>query len=97
MTCNDCIHFDACRNLLEAFSPEYKGKSLTFTKACKHFKNKADFVEMVRCRDCVFRVSIGEGVYTYKGEEAKECVWHNRGCYEDDFCSSGIRKERRDT
>ena len=95
MTCNDCIHFDACRNLLEAFNPEYKGKSLTFTKACKHFKNKADFVEVVRCKDCKHC----ELRYPAKaiGEEAIEgyyCYPNQRYVKSTEFCSYG---ERRDT
>ena len=46
VTCKDCIHFDACRNILELFAPKYKGKNMTFTKRCAKFKNKADFVEV---------------------------------------------------
>ena len=52
MTCNDCIHEEACRGMMEAVgysvSTEYKGCA----DRCETFKNKADFVEVVRCRDC---------------------------------------------
>ena len=42
MTCTDCIH----RNVCKAYDPE---EPECF---CNHFKNKADFVEVVRCKDC---------------------------------------------
>ena len=46
MTCKDCIHWDACKNLLEKIAPAYKGKNLVFSFACNHFKNKADYVKV---------------------------------------------------
>ena len=46
MTCNECLHFESCRNILEFFAPKYKGKTMTFTKRCELFKNKADYVEV---------------------------------------------------
>ena len=55
-TCRDCVHYDACtdwippKELLEAIKPE----------GCNKFKNKADFEEVVRCRDCVNRVPFDE-------------------------------------
>ena len=95
---------NACYDIFEEVVRKYKAMTaeevkqtmLRFEKAIQ-LTPTADVVEVVRCRDCVFRVSISAGGYTYKGEAAKECVWHNRYCHEDDFCSSGIRKERSDT
>ncbi len=28
MTCEDCLHYEACRNLIEKFNSEYKGKKI---------------------------------------------------------------------
>ena len=51
MTCKDCVHYDACEEMYEA----YKQDSIDwdrgfddcgFSSCCNHFKNKADFVEV---------------------------------------------------
>ena len=50
-TCKDCIHYDICATKDEKVSLSTRVKELVaddFT--C--FKNKADFVEVVRCKDC---------------------------------------------
>lgn len=38
MTCKDCIHYTVCHTLE--------------IEDCVNFKNKADFMEAVRCKDC---------------------------------------------
>ena len=81
MTCKDCIHYDACtdwvppKELLQAIKPE----------GCNKFKNKADFVEVVRCKDCRFNK-----LMDFTGERAciKQCAYKKP----DDFCSYGERK-----
>ena len=47
-TCYDCIHCDACS---DAGDSGYSSLKEDASK-CKHFRNKADFVEVVRCKDC---------------------------------------------
>ena len=42
MTCYDCVHINVCK----AYEPE------DADCICNQFKNKADFVEVVRCDDC---------------------------------------------
>ena len=45
MTCREnCIHYDVCDYV--SFT------STSMEKSCKDFKNKSDFVEVVRCKDC---------------------------------------------
>ena len=48
-TCKDCISFSRCKEMYEAF-----GVYIDFENSavCKHFKNKANFVEVVRCNNC---------------------------------------------
>ena len=43
MTCNDCIHYDACMNLYRIFSND--NTDYTFTKACSRFKDKSRYIE----------------------------------------------------
>ena len=51
MTCIDCIKYDACvvynGGLTRTMSMKNKAEEM-----CELFKNKADFVEVVRCKDC---------------------------------------------
>ena len=61
MTCKDCVHYDACGGFtptdLDQDVFDYCVKGTTdeipyIDKRCGSFKNKADFVEVVRCKDC---------------------------------------------
>lgn len=51
MTCNECIKYDACLayngGMTRIMSMDNKAE-----ENCGHFKNKADFVEVVRCSEC---------------------------------------------
>ena len=54
MTCKDCIHYDVCK---DDYNCGYLFKDENgnyFTDDCQHFKRKADFVEVVRCKDCKY-------------------------------------------
>ncbi len=85
MTCKDCIHINVCR----AYEPE------DAECICNHFKNKADFVEVVRCGKCKHG---GVSIFskTVDGEEdiACYCKLKNKVTDKDSYCPSG---ERRDT
>ena len=45
-TCYDCIHCDVCYHI------EHYGRHMETEEPCGGFKNKSDFVEVVRCKDC---------------------------------------------
>jgi hypothetical protein len=45
MFCNQCISYDVCGDKKYYESPDN-------TIMCSDFKNKANFVEVVRCNDC---------------------------------------------
>jgi hypothetical protein len=51
MTCKDCVHYEACEGTPRFYDDEYI-KDVTFSgdvrDLCLTFKNKADFVEVVR-------------------------------------------------
>ena len=49
MTCKDCIHYDICLPNSEAYGIKLR--------PCSKFKNKADFVEVVRCEKCKYCVT----------------------------------------
>ena len=96
MTCRDCIHCNACHEMyLVAVSAEDDFFERNDAETCEDFKNKADFVEVVRCKNCKhYQYTDYEGCYSY-------CkLLTNKAGYSDemvdmkpnDFCSYGERK-----
>jgi hypothetical protein len=86
MTCKDCIHYEVCEDL------RYGDISNCNVKDCGgFFKNKADFVEVIRCKDCKHydygrcsKISyIMDGYYQGSFEVKKPT----------DFCSYGERSD----
>ena len=75
MTGKDCIHEQVCEGSIN--------RSRSVEKNCKYFKNKADFVEVCRCKDCE----------NYNGH--RYCTYHADPVLDDDFCSYG--EKRSDT
>ena len=91
MTCKDCIHEDVCKDrLAKQGYTMYSDKNL-IVEECGYFKNKADFAEVVRCKDCVHYdngicgeiLGMMDGYYSGTFEMKKPT----------DFCSYGVRRE----
>ena len=84
MTCTDCIKYDACLayngGMTRIMSMENKAE-----ENCGHFKNKADYVEVVRCKDCKF-------AYEHKFFGESYCEKTNRKIKQHHFCGYGKRK-----
>lgn len=77
MTCKDCIHNGIC------ISTQVESKH---KKVCKSFKNKADFVEVVRCKDC-------NGSYIARDGKMRCALQDDIPLVEPShFCSYGERK-----
>lgn len=85
MTCKDCIGIDYCDTI------PFPQRSVE--KKCKHFKKKVDFVEIVRCKNCIH----GEVSIIARTKDGKE-TW---GCYcnvknkvtdVDAYCSFGKKR-----
>ena len=57
-------------------------------KRCPSFKNKADFVEVVRCRECVYLEEPNYGCLVCGRTDGLSIF-----PAEDDFCSYGVRRE----
>lgn len=91
MTCKDCIGYPFCSRGRNGQTNFY-GKDVACNNVeylCNDFKNKADFVEVVRCKDCKFR-----GTDDCSNSYYLEC----EGAYvdpmeDDDFCSYGERSD----
>ena len=89
-TCGDCIHAKICEHI-----PVLTGFDKNNTAYCQSFRNAADVVEVVRCKDC-------ENFADAKGKDSgKPCGYGQcklptgiRGIVcADDFCSFGERRE----
>ena len=82
MTCRDCVSYEVCRIVRSNGDDRVLENS-----PCKHFKNKADFVEVVRCKDCTH--------FAYKDLSEPFCMFGNALCVADDnsYCSYGERKD----
>ncbi|MEE1303118.1 MAG: hypothetical protein UHD64_10085 [Bacteroidales bacterium] len=81
-TCKDCLHYEVCH-----FT--FKGCELTEEekKDCGFFKPKADYVEVVRCKDCKYAKYL-------KLAGVLSCLyWNTHSTEENSFCSYGERKE----
>ena len=70
--CEECLHIDVCDKLRPI---EYFLKN-----TCSCFQNKADVVEVVRCKDCSYSADIDGVLY---------CDYFNKNVNEDDYCSNG--------
>lgn len=96
MTCKDCIHEKVCNDRLEQMGADILLDSEIPKCGCEvgdGFQNKADFVEVVRCRDCKRYEKVE--YFSYDSEDATKnvCRLLSRQMQEDDFCSYGERKD----
>lgn len=91
VTCKDCIQNDVCEY---ADAVEYPDEEL-IKPDCPRFKNKAKFVEVVRCKDCIYgRIR----ACAITGAETLFCEYGIKPIAVEPmhYCSYGKRKENED-
>ena len=71
-TCNDCIYYPVCN---------YKMR-------CDLFKDKTNFVEVVRCKDCLYATERYGHLNCIHGVSYRNS-WNKP----DEYCSHGVRKD----
>ena len=49
-TCKDCLHFEVCK----LKHRKYFAEETDVEYLCNQFKPKADYVAVVRCKDCAY-------------------------------------------
>lgn len=54
--------------------------------------HEADFVKVVRCKDCAWYIEMGG--HEYNGRKPRICLCHGKLMYENDYCRYGSRKEQ---
>lgn len=84
MTCKDCLLCPMCFAVREA------GEKDRYAELCPKFKNKADFVEVIRCVECGFRDD--NLITTSQNIDCYMCKRHHSLVLLTDFCSYGQRK-----
>lgn len=90
-TCRDCFHYDVCDYHITEMT------TMTINECPHKFVNKANVVEVVRCKDC----KNCEFIYPKKdiGKEAEGAFWCHlfEGSREPNgFCSHGKRMVRNE-
>ena len=81
-TCRDCLHYEVCQYHIA------EETDMTINECSYGFKNKADFVEVVRCEDCK------ESYLAKDGKLRCDRLYPSLGWVEPrDFCSYGERKD----
>ena len=84
--CSGCFNFGEC---LQHEGTKYYGLDAACNNVeelCENFKNKADFVEVCRCKDCKFVKLMSDGT-TYA------CLKQQAYKKPADFCRDGKRKD----
>lgn len=82
-TCGDCIHADLCER--DVMLPEFSRKNAAY---CDEFRAAADFVEVVRCKDCEQWMRNRGIVDSQNGH----CFYLDTETNGYDFCSYGERR-----
>ena len=83
-TCKDCIGNDYC--FVKPLNPRM------MEKHCKNFKNKADYVEVVRCKDCQYRNTISCSA-KHERSDMDYCSHGLPKRIYEQFSNYGVRKE----
>ena len=79
MTCKDCMHFLVCEKAYHLHN------DADVSKRCKFAKNKSDYVEVVRCPECIYCENM-------KCTELRDNSGHPLDVAIFDYCSQGVRK-----
>lgn len=88
MTCYDCIYAKVCDALISKGLPWKDGKYPAEQFCDTFFKNKADVVEVVRCKDCKYCRTLKDGGSQCERIDGLLMTKPN------DYCSYGERKEQ---
>ena len=82
--CKECVHYGVCKVLVGEQKIRIADNACSFAEKCVGYKQKENFVEVVRCKDC-------------KSLEITGCYGECRKLVRIvkpwDFCSYGERRE----
>lgn len=97
-TCNECLYQPICNTYASFGVTDLPASD---TSPCELFKNKADVVEAVRCKDCGFNVSNMKkdplDITDYSGDDIVCSYFMTDGMHPNDYCSRGKSQEEGET
>ena len=91
--CKECIHYESCSDFSKIIN-----SAVDVEKGCEHFKNRTDFVEVVRCEKCKHALWDEENEMwkcvesAYYDEDAAEWFGFHEYHNCDFFCADGERR-----
>lgn len=98
--CKECLYYEVCadfrRNICETDQKRFEEYRINYNGICDNFKNKADFVEVVRCRDCKHKVNYIGRVMCSKNAYILYGAWCGLTATEENhFCSYGEKRSEK--
>ena len=82
-----CLHNEVCK-----YGEKRSNGMYCTEEKCKQFKNRTKYVEVVRCKDCIY-YEIGKDYEPYCNHVTHGIPYAKA----DDFCSYGERKDNDST
>ena len=92
--CKRCLYFDICKMYADDVRGDYEDDCLF--EDCLNFKNKDDFVEVVRCKDCKYFNGKIDVLCERCGdidEPCGGCHYYGSCTYDDGYCHHGERRK----
>jgi hypothetical protein len=93
-TCNDCLHNEACVDMLQSLGFVVDGEGYLADRRCRTFKDKTCYAEVVQCKNCK-KWLLDVSCHTFIDAELHPvglCKYTRRYTADCDFCSYGERK-----
>lgn len=90
MTCKDCVHGVLCTNIGKMFT---EIDNVSVAKACRHFKNKADYTE-VKHGEWVRQKGQPEAICSECGREVVYRIINNKWGFESYCPCCGAKMDR---
>lgn len=93
-TCKDCVHWRACKAMLEVMGYSVSGDFAGSAERCDTFVPTADLVEVVRCKDCQYcKIHYPFKIINEEAKKVYSCNVHWHGVRPDGYCDLGERRE----
>lgn len=91
-TCHDCLHEEACRNIIEKMNPAYKNKKITLKSKCSRFEEKTAYINIEEAAELASKIYTNpcDSIYTeeylpYVCDHKHTCSCSNIECWKQYF------------
>lgn len=90
--CHECLHYEVCRLLIGERELYINDMACRFPESCGGYKKKADYTEVVRCKDCKHWIHMEDGFGDCTNRRFHLDGHADPSMKMDDFCSCGERR-----